>query len=100
MYSPLKRHSQCFLFRRHKSCLLNNDTNTIKITQSTLSPTECRIFSAFNPFHTFHPSQHESIAEEKRGVTVGRKYLLNDSSIGVFMDYIGDNKSNSYLQKL
>ena len=47
-------------------CLLNNTTNTRRRTQPTLSPTECRIFGTFDPFRTFHPSLHESVALEWR----------------------------------
>ena len=63
MYFPQQRLLQCFLFRiRSHICLLHNTTNTRRITQSTLQPTECRIFGMFDPFRTFHPSLHESVA--------------------------------------
>ena len=65
MYSPQQRHLQRFLFifRAHSYvCLLiNNNTNRIRRTQSTLSLTGCRDFSMFDPFRTFHPSLHESV---------------------------------------
>ena len=63
MYSPQQRLLQCFLFRiKSHVCLLNNTTNTRRRTQSTLPPTEYRIFGTFDTFCTFHPSLHESVA--------------------------------------
>ena len=63
MYFPQQRLLQCFLFRiRSHICWLNNTTNTTRRTQSTRPPTECRIFSTFDPYRTFHPSLHESVA--------------------------------------
>ena len=63
MYFPQERLLQCFVFRiRSHICLLNGTTNTRRTTQSTLPPTECRIFGTFDPFRTFHPSLHESVA--------------------------------------
>ena len=62
MYFPQQRLLQCFLFRiRSHICLLNNATNTRR-TQSTLPPTECKICVTFDPFRTFHPSLHVSVA--------------------------------------
>ena len=66
MYSPRKRHSQHFLFilRAHSYVylIINDNTNTIRRTQSTYSLTRYRIFSTFDTFCTFHPSLHRSVA--------------------------------------
>ena len=77
MYFPQQRLLQCFLFRiRSHTCLLNNTTNTRRRTQSTLSPTECRIFGTYDPFRTFHPSLHESVALSLT-ILKGKTVLLN-----------------------
>ena len=43
-------------------CLHDNNTKTIRRTQSTLSSTGCIIFITFNSFGTFHSSVNESVA--------------------------------------
>ena len=50
MYSPQQRH---------------NNTKTIRKAQSPLSPTECWIYSTFDPFRTFHLFLHESIVSRR-----------------------------------
>ena len=50
-------------------CLLNNTTNARRRTLSILSSTECRIFGTLNPFRTFHPSLHESVARRSCDTT-------------------------------
>ena len=42
--------------------MFNNTTNTRRRTTSTLPPTESGIFGTTDPFCTFHPCLHESVA--------------------------------------
>ena len=77
MYFLQQRLLQCFLFRiRSHICLFNNTTNTRRRIQSTLPPTECRVFGTFDPFCTFHPSLHESVVRETREVMIKLQFTL------------------------